>query len=540
MRVYELIASRIAAENVRAVFGLMGDGNLKLIPELHDRHGIAFYGARHEAGCVSMADGYARTAGEVGVCSFTQGPGLTNALTALISARRARTPMVVLCGDTPSAVPGLPQDIEQRPLLAAAGIEIQELTPENATAAVEAAFARARTGRCPVALNLPTDLQEQEGSAERAAPVVPAAPETADEAAIDAAVEALAASERPVVIAGRGALYADAREPLIALADRLGALLAHSLPLKEWFRDQPFSLGIAGGFASDAGRRLIGEADCVVVFGASLNHFTSRGGTLFADGTTIVQCDVDASAFGRFTRADVTVRGDAADAARRIAAKVSQRSGYRTAEVAAALAGARDVEDETDSDGLDPRALSAAIDAALPAERALVVDGGHFMGFPAMHMRTPDPSAFVCTLDFGSIGLGLAAAAGVAVASPDRLTVAAIGDGGLMMSLGELDTAVRYRLPLLVVVYNDGAYGAEMHFLRMLGLPDSATLFDVPPLEAVARSIGAEGISVQRLEDLDGLAERVAALDGPLLLDCRVTQNIRADWLEEAFERGTH
>jgi acetolactate synthase I/II/III large subunit len=545
MKVYEAIGEVARREGTSAVFGLMGDGNLKLIPYLTAELGVPFYGSRHEGGAVAMADGHARVAGEVGVCTFTQGPGLTNALTALVSARRARTPMVVLSGDTATAVAGLPQDIEQGPLFAAAEVPVQELGAEGAAAAVEAAFARARAERRPIALDLPTDLQEMETPAPAAErpTVSPAVVPTADPVDLDAAVTALEAAERPVVLAGRGAWFADAEAAVVELADRTGALLAHSLPLKGWFAGHPWSLGIAGGFATVTAQRLIGEADCVVVLGAGLNHFTSRGGTLFGADATIVQCDVEPGAFGRYVAPALTITGDAAAVAPALTARLAPRQGYRTEAVAVEIAAARELPapDEGEPGALDPRALSALVDAALPAARNLVVDGGHFMGFPSMAIGVPEPAGFVFTLDFGSIGLGLGAAVGAAVARPDRITAVGIGDGGLMMSLGELDTAIRYSLPLLVVVYDDAAYGAEMHFLRMMGIPDAESLFVTPPLAAVASAMGADAITVAALADLDGLGERLAAgLERPLVLHCPTSREVRAAWLEEAFDRGTH
>lgn len=559
MKVYEAIGAVVRREGTSAVFGLMGDGNLKLIPYLTAALGIPFYGSRHEGGAVAMADGHARVAGEVGVCTFTQGPGLTNALTALVSARRARTPMVVLSGDTATAVAGLPQDIEQEPLFAAAEVPVQELGAGDAAAAVEAAFARARAERRPIALDLPTDLQEAEtpapggvprsdGAAARdprggtgpdPAPVVPAP----DPAALDAAAAALEAAERPVVLAGRGAWFADAEAAVVALADRTGALLAHSLPLKGWFAGHPWSLGIAGGFATVTAQRLIGDADCVLVLGAGLNHFTSRGRTLFGPAATIVQCDVEPAAFGRYVAPTLTIAGDAAAVAPALTERLAPRRGYRTEAVAAEIAAARErpAPDEGAPGALDPRALSALIDAALPAARNLVVDGGHFMGFPSMAIGVPEPAGFVFTLDFGSIGLGLGAAVGAAIARPDRITAVGIGDGGLMMSLGELDTAIRYSLPLLIVVYDDGAFGAEMHFLRLLDIPDAESLFVTPPLAEVARAMGADAIAVHDLADLADLPDRLAAgLPRPLVLHCPTSRDVRAAWLEEAFDRGTH
>jgi thiamine pyrophosphate-dependent acetolactate synthase large subunit-like protein len=542
MKMFEAIGAQIAAEGVRAVFGLMGDGNLKLIPHLTTERGVAFYGARHEAGAVAMADGYARASGQVGVCTFTQGPGLTNALTALVTARRGRTPLIAISGDTPTVVPGLPQDIEQRPFFAAAGVEVQEVRPESAAHDVAHAFHRARTERRPIALNLPTDLQETEcaPSAPWAAPPGPA-PVAIDEDGLAQAVAAIAGAERPVVIGGRGALETGARDELVALADHIGALLATSLPVNGWFHGHAYNVGIAGGFASDAGRSLIGEADCVIAFGASLNHFTSRGGTLFSPDATIIQVDVDPQAFGRYIPIALGVVGDAGTAARALRDRLPVSRGYRTTDVDARLAaGAEPPADASSDDGLDPRALSRTVAELLPTDRTLVVDGGHFMGFPSMDIGVTDPSRYVFTLDFGSIGLGLGAAIGAAVAHPDRVTVAAVGDGGLMMSLGELDTAVRYELPLLVVVYNDEAYGAEMHFLRMSDIDDRQSRFVTPPLDGIARAIGAQGHAVSTLDELRTLAPELARVAGPTLLDCRVTDRVRAVWLEEAFQRGTH
>jgi acetolactate synthase-1/2/3 large subunit len=543
VKAYEAMGHALKHEGVSAVFGLMGDGNLSLIPFIADELGIAYYNSRHEAGAVAMADGFARVTGRVGVCTFTQGPGLTNALTALVSAKRGRTPLVVLCGDTPTSISGLPQDIDQAPIFEAFAFAVQPFEPSRAGEAITSAFRRARAERTPVILNLPTDLQEL--AAEWAAP--PAESVIALEAVgatnLDDAISALQAAARPVFISGRGALLSGAHQEIVALADHVGALLANSLPVKSWFAGHDWEIGIAGGFSSELGRQLIGEADCIVSFGASLNHFTSRGGALFASSATVIQIDLDDAAFDRYYPASIHVLGDARQVAQLLREAVRQSDGYRTKRVAGAIEESRaDVgnRDADELDAIDPRLLSRALDRILPRDRAVVIDGGHFMGFAAMHLSVPEPSQFVFTVDFGSIGLSIGAAIGAAVGRPDQLIVTAVGDGGLLMSLGEFDTAVRYRLPIVFVVYNDEAYGAEMHFLRMLGRPDRESLFSVPPLDVVARALGGEGMAVGTLADLEPLAERLRTLDGPILLDCRISRDVRAVWLAEAFERGTH
>lgn len=477
MKVYAALAAQLAHLGVTDVFGLMGDGNLKLIPTLVHEHGITVHAARHEAAAVAMADGFARSSGAVGVCTVTQGPGLTNALTALVTAHRGRTPLVAIVGDTPLGVRGLPQDIEQAPLVAAAGLTQAPFDPATAHADLAAAWRTALDLRRPVVVCLPTDVQE-----------LPAGDAVCDLPAstrpvvapgnLSAAVEALEAAERPVLLAGRGALESGSRDDVVALADHVGALLATSLPVNGWFGDHPFALGIAGGFAHEGPRAILHEADCVVALGASLNHFTTRGGGLFAPDATIVQVDESADAHGRFTRYDVGVVGDAGLVARGLRAEVGAGQRFRTAAVRDRIAaGSRPADDLSDEQGLDPRLVARTLAEVLPPGAALAVDGGHFMGFPSMDVPVSGPHDYVFTLDFGSIGLGLAAAIGAAAADPTRPVVAAVGDGGLLMSLGELDTLARSGLPVVVAVFNDAAYGAELHFLRLSGLPEESSRF---------------------------------------------------------------
>jgi thiamine pyrophosphate-dependent acetolactate synthase large subunit-like protein len=193
-------------------------------------------------------------------------------------------------------------------------------------------------------------------------------------------------------------------------------------------------------------------------------------------------------------------------------------------------------EDCGDAEHIDPRVLSLALDEALPVERTVVVDSGHFMGYPSMYLQVPDAAGFVFAQGFQSVGLGLANAIGVAVARPDRLTVAVVGDGGLLMGLAELETAVRLALPLLVVVYNDAAYGAEVHHFGPSGAPLDTVRFPDTDLAELARGAGAQGLTVRRRADLTGLGDWLTSgRQRPLLLDAKVVPRVAAEWLQEAF-----
>ena len=256
-----------------------------------------------------------------------------------------------------------------------------------------------------------------------------------------------------------------------------------------------------------------------------------------------MQVDVDPGALGANRPVQLPVIADARRFAGALSAELDRRGhrsdGVRTPRLGETIAARRwrdePYEDEARDGYVDPRSLSIALDDLLPAERTLVVDSGHFMGWPAMYVAVPDPAGFVFTQAFQSIGLGLANAIGAALARPDRLTVAALGDGGAMMALPELETAARLRLPILFVVYDDAAYGAEVHHFRPTGDPLDSVRFPDADLAAMARAVGGEGVVVRSLGDLSAIEDWLGRRDGPLLVDAKVDPDICAEWLEEAF-----
>ena len=348
------------------------------------------------------------------------------------------------------------------------------------------------------------------------------APPVPDPDAVAALAERLRHARRPVLLAGRGAVLAGAGPRLAALGERLGALLATTAPAHGLFAGEPYAVGIAGGFASPPATRLLGEADVVLVAGASLNAWTTCDGELFAHAD-VVRIDTDPLAAG------VTVVGDAGLAADALLEHLpaGPRNGdWRSAERAAELvayrrADALPVPCETD-DRLHPGVLWAELERRLPERRCVALDSGHFMAWPAMLAAASEPGAFLFGQAFQAVGLGIARAIGAALARPDRLTVAAVGDGGAMMGLPELDTAARVGVPLLVVVFDDAAYGAEVHDFRPLGVPVDAALFPDRDLAAIARALGCAATTVRRVADLDTVADWCAAPHGPLVVDAKV------------------
>lgn len=546
--VADVVGATIAAQGVRDAFGVLGSGNL-LVTNALCRHGAQFHAARHEMSALCMADGYARVSGSVGVCSVHQGPGLTNTMTGLAEAAKSRTPVVVLAGETQAAALTSNFRIDQHDLVESVGAIADRVhSPKTAADDAARAYRRALVERRPVVLMLPIDIQAQpaEQTEPSRAPLPPLPGPAPASEAIAAAADRLVAASRPAIIAGRGAVLADAGPALEALGQTIGAILATSAPANGLFADLPYALGISGGFASPFAANLLSNADLVLVFGASVNHWTTKHGALIDPDATVIQVDVEPNAIGRNRPADLAILGDAGATATALNDELKRRGhsteGFRTPDIAAQIAAGawrhEPYDDASSETWIDPRTVSIALNDLLPSNRAVAVDSGHFLGYPSMYLKVPDARSWVFPNGFQAVGLGLGNAIGAAIAQPDRPTVAAIGDGGAFMALAELETAARLKLMLLVVIYDDAAYGAEVHHFGPMGHDVSLVRFPDADLAAIARAAGAKAATVRRTEDLAVVEEWLVNPHGPLVLDVKVNPTICAEWLEEAFRAG--
>jgi thiamine pyrophosphate-dependent acetolactate synthase large subunit-like protein len=545
--VADSVGARLAALGVDTVFGVIGSGNL-VVTNAMRRGGARFVAARHEGGAITMADGWARVSGRVGVCSVHQGPGLTNAVTGLAEAVKSQTSLVVVAGDAPAAALGSNFRIDQDGLAESVGA-IAERIHSPVTAAADAARAlhRAQLERRPVVLSLPIDMQAQPAVESRDVPPAPLpAPPAPSASDLAAAAELLAGARRPVILAGRGAVVAQAGAALARLGRASGALLATSAVAHGIFDGDPDAIGIAGGFATPLAAELLPQADVVVAVGASLNHWTTSHGGLIGAGAKLVQVDVDPRAIGANQPVHLGVVGDAKATAESLAAALERLAadgaGWRTPELRDRIAAGRwrdQPYEPTGADGvIDPRALSIRLAELLPHEKTVVVDSGHLTGWPGMFMEVHDPRAWVFVNGFQAVGLALGAAIGAAIAAPDRITVAAVGDGGLFLALAELDTAARAAARLLILVYDDAAYGAEVHHFGPLGHDTDIARFPDADLAAIARAAGTAALTVRAPADLEPVADWVQGGAGPLLIDAKVDPTVCADWLVDAFRAG--
>ena len=284
-------------------------------------------------------------------------------------------------------------------------------------------------------------------------------------------------------------MLAGAEEVLIALAERSGALLATSVCGHGLFAGDPWSVGISGGFASPAADELISESDLIVAFGASLTQWTTKRGKLIAPGAVVAQVDVEAAKLGyqmpvQHRRAGRCSRGREAILAELDKRASGPRAGRRNAETRKRIdAGdnhSAPYQDTSTDRFIDPRTLSKAVDAILPNERVVASDSGHFCGWVPRFLRVPNARASCLSHSFQSVGLGLASAIGLAIANPGALAVLGAGDGGFLMSLADLETAIRLKLRMCILIYNDSSYAAEVHLYRRRGYASTSCSFPTP------------------------------------------------------------
>jgi len=495
------------------IFGLAGSSNLRFLAQCRT-NGAQVVQAQHETGAVAMAAGWAEATDGVGIASVHQGPGFTNAITALVDAHRGWLPLLLLAGHTDD--PKHHQRIDMLALCDALGIAV--VVPQtHHRRELDGLLLAAAQSKCPIVVLPP------EPTSTRPHFHGPTATGLLDTFPEDV-VSRINAGQRLALIAGRGAVRSSALQAIHQLADHIDGLLLTTLPAHGAFAGNPRYAGSIGGFATKGSTSALQSCDVVITFGAALDNWSTAGGRVFGQDATVVRIDNHAPHHSaRFT----TVLMDATSAARQLHSRTSARSTSEWVKAAAVLASQPRPHGEH-APGLDPRQLFDQLDRLLPPQRRLVLDSGHFIALASMYLTTIDGPHLMFGQDFQSVGLGLARAIGAACSRDNRLTVAVIGDGGAAMSLLELATAVDLRLPVLVIIVNDAAYGAEVHDFQPLGVDVSVAQSPLRNWSAVASALGARSHRVRSLNDLEVLLDWLSDPQDPIVLDCLVNPQVDA------------
>ncbi|MFA5663152.1 thiamine pyrophosphate-binding protein [Castellaniella sp.] len=538
MKVYEVIARALkdAMDDVgiEHLFGLIGDANLYMVDSYMRDCGGTYVRAVHEAGATAMGVGYAQVRNTIGVATVTQGPGLTNTLTALLEGVKSATPMVLLAGDTAEEDHSHIQFINQRELVMSAGIGFEQLrTPHTIVQDLHRAFRRAWVERRPIVFNMPYNFQWMDADYQRHTlrlPEVTLSPTLGDD--MDHAVGIIAFARQPVVLAGRAAADEATKHAIQRFAARIGAPLATTVRAKDLFIDDPFNLGICGTLSNEIASDVLMNSDCIIAFGAGLNKYTGGLGSFFDQKKRIVHISPHAGDIGRYTPVEAGLVGDPGRIADQMVELLDEAeipaSANRSDELAERIRNYRQkprLSDQNAPGTVDILELFHALNTRFPHDRIYLTDGGRYEYIAWVDVKVRTPRDFVHTICYGAIGLGLPTAIGASVAGAGKPTLLVVGDGGLELGgMTELMTARRQNLNLVVVVCNDGSYGAEYEQFVARGLDPELTMLGSPDFAPIAQAMGVASMTVRSTEDLDAAMRFINERDGrsPCLIDVKL------------------
>lgn len=538
----EAFVETLRAQGVRVAFGIVGSAFMPAL-DLFPRAGIRFVDVAHEQGAGHMADGYARASGEVGVCIAQNGPGVTNFVTAVAAAYWNHSPLVVVTPETGTGTIGLGgfQETRQLPYFQEITCHQETLTqPGRMAEALARCFQRARRHSAPVQLNLPRDLLGPVVDCEIPEPMAPGR-QPGDREAVVAAARLLAEARRPVLVAGAGAVLSGAVDACRRLAEQLAAPVASSYLHNDSFpASHTLAVGPLGYQGAEPAMTLVREADVILALGTRLNPFSTlpqHGIDYWTGAARVIQVDADPDVLGLAKRADIAICGDALAVTEQLlealaghhagAAGEARRQDVvsRRAAWLEKLAAWDHEEDDPGStwnararasapDRLSPRQALRAIVEGLPGDAMVSTDIGNVCAIANSYLRFEEPRSFFAPGMFGNCGYAFPAILGAKIARPDRPAVALVGDGAFGIGMNELSTCRRMEVPVTVVVFRNGQWGAEKkNDILWFGERFVGTeIGDDFSWAEVARAFGLAGVRVTKAAELTGaLSEACSA-----------------------------
>ena len=538
----EAFVETLAANGVTEIFGIMGSAFMDAM-DIFEPAGIRLISVVHEQGAAHMADGYARVSGRHGVCIGQNGPGVSNCVTAIAAAYWAHSPVVMITPETGTMGIGLGgfQEANQLPMF-------QEFVkyqghvnhPSRIAEFTGRCFDRAMSDIGPTQLNIPRDYFYGEIDVQIPQPMrLDRGPGGTQ--ALDQAAELLAQAAFPVILSGGGVVMADAIDDCVKLAERLGAPVANSYLHNDSFpASHPLWAGPLGYQGSKAAMKLISQADVVLALGSRLGPFGTLpqyGLDYWPQHAQIIQVDADYKMLGLVKKINVGVCGDAGAAAQAILARLADKTlacddsrKRRADEIAAAKAAweqeldewlheqddySRDmIQAQAQQPGgwLHPRQVLRELEKALPGDAMVSTDIGNINAVANSYLRFERGRSLLAPMSFGNCGYALPTVIGAKCAAPERPAIAYSGDGAWAMSMVEILTAVRHNIPVTGVVFHNRQWGAEkknqVDFYGRRFVAAELNQSGQENFSLIAQSMGAEGVRVERLEEVGPALEK--------------------------------
>jgi sulfoacetaldehyde acetyltransferase len=551
----EAFVETLVANGVTDVFGIVGSAYMDAL-DLFPAAGIRFVSVAHEQNAAHMADGYSRAGSRHGVCIAQNGPGITNFVTAIAAAYWAHSPVVAITPEAGSLTAGLGgfQETDQLPIFAKiTRYQAHVASPRRIAELTHRAFAIAMQERGPVQVNIPRDHFQGEIDVEipQPAPIERAA---GGEQSLEAAAALLATARFPVILAGGGVAMSEGQHEALALAEHVSAPLVTSYLHNDAVpASHPLACGPLGYQGSKAAMRILRQADVVLALGSRLGPF----GTLpqydidyWPRGAKLIQVDADARVLGLVRPFDVGIHGCARAAAAEILRRL-QAPDRKCPVHDGAAARLREVAEqkrswEAELDALSrsgalpiaPRRALRELSRALPADAIVATDIGNVCSVANAYLRFERPRSFLAAMGFGNCGYAFPAAIGAKVAAPQRPAVAYVGDGAWGMSLAEMMTCVRERIPVVAVVFNNGQWGAEKR--NQIDFFDGrfvASELANPSFAAVARAMGADGIRVEHPDQIGDALRGAIGAGRPAVLELMLGDELAEPFRRDALRR---
>jgi sulfoacetaldehyde acetyltransferase len=548
----EAFIETLVAHKVKDVFGIVGSAYMDAL-DLFPGAGVRLVSVAHEQNAAHMADGYGRVTNRPTVCIAQNGPGITNFVTAVAAAYWAHTPMVVVTPESGSLTAGHGgfQETEQLPIFSKiTKWQVHVNSPLRMAELMHRAFTVALHERGPVQVNIPRDYFYGEGDYEILPPlVIERAAGGAN--SLDKAAKMLAEAKFPVILSGGGIVMADGVEEVKALAEHLTAPVVSSYLHNDSFpAGHPLSCGPLGYQGSKAAMRIISRADVVLALGTRLGPFGTlpqHGIDYWPKEAKIIQVDADHRTLGLVKKVSLAIQGDARLAAQELLKRLKAR-GARKPDKARLVEVQREKEawaaelanwhSPNKKGQIGPRRALAQLAKALPRNAMVSTDIGNVCSVANSYLRFEQPLSFLAAMSWGNCGYAYPTALGAKVARPDRPAIAYVGDGAWGMSLAEVMTAVKEKIPAVAVVFNNGQWGAEKK--NQIDYFDNrfvGTNLANPDFSEVARVMGAEGYRVEHEDEVSDALKAALRSGKPSVVEIMLTQELGEPFRRDAFRK---
>ncbi len=527
----DILVKTLIEQGCDTVFGYPGGQILNVYDSLYTHQDqLNHILTAHEQGAAHAADGYARTNGKVGVVISTSGPGATNLVTGIATAYLDSIPMVAICGNVPTTQIG--SDSFQEIDITGVTLPITKHNyfvgrVEDLADTIREAFVLAKSGRPgPVLIDVPKDVQIAECEYEPMPPAKKEEPYAAKDVRIEAAAKTINLSKRPFIYFGGGLITAEAQEEMLALAEKIDAPLGCSLMgLSAIPTDHPRFLGMQGMHGHYASSMAMHNADVIVSLGVRFNDRVTGNRQKFATGAKIIHIDVDGSELSKTVNVVCGLRGDVKLTLRKLLPMLIENKKPEWTKKVNAFR--KEEESYLDNrEGLTPRKAIMTLNKHLGENTAVATDVGQHQMWSAQNLSFKTSRRFISSGGLGTMGFGFGAAIGAAFGTGER-SVLVTGDGSFGMNLNELATAVRYNIPIVILVINNGVLGMVRQWQTLFYNKhySNTVLNRKTDFVAFAKAFGADGEAVTTPEELDSALGRAFGTDGPYIIDCKIDKD---------------